>query len=147
MRLLQFLAFATIVMLSVGATDTRSEEAEGHCAGMFVVLTSADHRTQMFALDVAAHTAKGGKSVAILLCGPAGDLALRESHAAGSTTANMSPNLRLRQLMVDGVTVQVCPHYLSSPKAKRAGLTEGVSEAVMPTVAKRMMAQLRVLSF
>ena len=104
--------------------------------------------TQSMALVLSTQTVMQGKSVQILLCGPAGELALKNSPQVMMKPLNKSPQMMLADLIAKGVKVEVCPLYLPNSGKTEADLVKGVSVAKPPVVAKRLRADgLRLFTF
>jgi predicted peroxiredoxin len=88
------------------------------------------------------------KAIRILLCGPAGDLALREGEERIVQPINKSPQMLLRSLIERGVTVQICPLYLPNRGASADELIEGVTRAKPPLVAEQLLREgVRLFTF
>lgn len=123
-------------------------EAPDAAKGLFVVITAAEPMTQSMALVLSTQTVMQGKSVQILLCGPAGELALKNSPQVMMKPLNKSPQMMLADLIAKGVKVEVCPLYLPNSGKTEADLVKGVSVAKPPVVAKRLRADgLRLFTF
>jgi len=126
----------------------KTEAAVDNTKGLFVVITDADPMTQMMALVLSTQTVLQGKSVQILLCGPAGDLVLQKSREVMMKPLNKSPQMLLGDLMAKGVTVEVCPLYLPNKGKTEADLIKGVSVAKPPVVAQKLRAEgIRLFTF
>jgi len=106
--------------------------------GLFVVITEAEPMTQMMALVLSSQTVLQGKSLHILLCGPGGDLAMKNSPQVMMKPMNKSPQMLLQDLIAKGVKVEVCPLYLPNKGKAETDLINGVSVAKPPVVAKNL---------
>lgn len=108
--------------------------------GLNVLITSADAQTQMMAMVLSSSVLNDQKkAVNITLCGPAGNLALKDFTAAGvkkpdGTMAN--PKGALAGIMKAGAVVTVCPLFLPNAEKDATALVEGISVAKPPMVAK-----------
>ena len=103
--------------------------------GIFVVVTSPDPQTQLMAMVLSTQTLKKGKSVRVLLCSTGGDLALKSGKEVVLKPINKSPQMLLKNLINNGVTVQVCPLYLPNKEASLSDLITGVTQAKPPLIA------------
>lgn len=116
------------------------------------VVTSPDPQTQLMSMVLTMAAAQQGAEAHILLCGPAGDLALRdapESATAGQPPRDMSPQ-GLMQLIREntGATVEVCAIYLPGRGEDASALLDGIGVAEPGAMARQLMApDARVLSF
>jgi len=108
---------------------------------VFIALTTPDAQTQTMALVLATQINRQQKVDQILLCGPAGDLVLRNNENIVLKPINKSPQMLLKSLIESGVTVQVCPLYMPDKGVSGADLIDGVTEAKPPLVAERLLAR------
>jgi len=116
--------------------------------GLFVVITEAEPMTQMMALVLSTQTVVQGKSLHILLCGPGGDLAMKNSPQVMMMPMNQSPQMLLQDLIAKGVKVEVCPLYLPNKGKAATDLINGVSVAQPPVIAKQLREEgIRLLTF
>ena len=107
--------------------------------GMFVVVTSSDPQTQLMAMVLSTQTLKKEKYVRVLLCSSGGDLALKNGKEVILKPINKSPQMLLKDLINNGVTVQVCPLYLPNKEASLADLITGVTQAKPPLIAEALL--------
>jgi len=107
--------------------------------GMFVVVTSPDPQTQLMAMVLSTQAVKKDKYVRMLLCGPGGDLALQKGKEVILKPKNKSPQMLLRNLVKNGITVQVCPLYLPNKGASPSDLMNGVTQAKPPLIAEALL--------
>lgn len=119
---------------------------------LVTVVTAADAQTQLMALILTAQAAQQGAQTHVLLCGPAGDLALRdapESATAGQPPRGMSPQGLLLQIQkITGATVDVCAIYLPGRGADATALVDGVGVADPAAMATRLLdPSARALTF
>lgn len=127
------------------AQDAGSAGPETHPAptALFTIVTSADAQTQLMALTLTRASIETGMDARVLLCGPAGDLALADPPAAATAPqAPMggSPHGALATLIENGVTVQVCATYLPNSEHEPDDLLDGVGSARPPEIASVMAA-------
>ncbi|MGY6632247.1 MAG: DsrE family protein [Alkalilacustris sp.] len=126
---------AATVALSAGAAmadDTR----------LVTVVTSDNAQTQLMAMVLSTQAMEQGASLHMLLCGPGGDIALRdapESATAPQPPRDASPQGMMMALMERGATVEVCAIYLPGLGADQSVLVEGVGVAQPPAMAGAML--------
>ncbi|MGD8531289.1 MAG: DsrE family protein [Syntrophobacterales bacterium] len=128
-----------IVVLFIVVSLFGSAAAQGDVKGMFIVVTSPDPQTQMMAMVLATQIAMKGKKSQVLLCGFAGDLALKESTEVILKPNNKSPQMLMKNLIKLGVTVEVCALYLPNKGKAMADLVPGVSPAKPPAIAEALL--------
>ncbi|QBF30218.1 hypothetical protein [Thalassococcus sp. S3] len=133
------------------AVSTVSALAEAP-AKVVTVVTSPDPQTQLMSMVLTMQAAQQGAQAHILLCGPAGDLALRNappSATAGQPPRDMSPQGLMQMIREKtGATVEVCAIYLPGRGDDASVLLDGIGVAKPGEMAARLMApDARVLSF
>jgi predicted peroxiredoxin len=143
-----FRAAALAAMTGLAATAALAQEA----SKLVTVVTSPEPQTQLMAMVLTMQAAQQGAETHILLCGPAGDIALRdapESATAGQPPKDMSPQGLMQAIRQKaGATVEVCAIYLPGRGEDQSVLLEGVGVAAPDAMAARLMAaDTRVLSF
>jgi hypothetical protein len=83
---------------------------------LVTIITSPEPQTQLMALVLTFQAAQQGANAHIMLCGPAGDIALNdapESATAGQPPRDMSPQGLMQMIRAQtGATVEVCAIYL-----------------------------------
>ena len=126
--------------------------AEPPARGIVTLLTAPEPQTQLMAMVLTLQAVKQGAKGQVLLCGPAGDLALKDAPAAASAPQKpkgMSPQGLMRRLMEQtGTQVQVCAIYLPNKGLDASALIEGVTVAKPPAMAARLIADdVRIMSF
>ncbi len=118
---------------------------------LVTVLTAAEPQTQLMTMVLNMQSVKQGASVHILLCGPAGDLALKDAPApatAPQKPKGMSPQGLMQKVMAAGGTVEVCGLYLPNKGVGADALIDGVTPAKPPAMAARLLADdVRLMSF
>ena len=137
-RFLGGLLVALALTISTGAA-----KAADPVKSMLVILTSPETETQAMALVLANQAAKAGTPVNLLLCGPAGDIALRTPpDAAGKvvTPKGMTVLSLLGGLKAKGGKVDVCAIYLPNRKLGAEALAGGIGIAKPPVIAAEMTA-------
>lgn len=117
--------------------------------GLNVTVTSANQETQMMAMVLSVQTVKKHhKEVNMVLCGPAGDLALKTTKTQVFKPAGKSPTMLLKALLKMGASVSVCPLYLPNAGKTPQELIEGISIAKPPVVAGKLLdTDYRSLTF
>ncbi|HEY9039377.1 MAG TPA: hypothetical protein VIN05_10610 [Roseovarius sp.] len=143
MRILPILAVCTAAALPAAAQDRPGD--------LVTVITSENAQTRLMGMVLTMQSIKAGASAHMLLCGPGGDLALKDapnSATAAQPPMGMSPQGLMQQIMEAGGTVEVCAIYLPGKGADASALLDGITAAAPDAMAARLMApQTRVLSF
>ncbi|WP_223428671.1 hypothetical protein [Tateyamaria pelophila] len=123
-RLLTVVATTAAMSAPVAAQDERT---------MLSIVSTGDAQTQLMAMVLTLQTASQGVKPRILLCGPAGDIALADAPAAataGQPPRDASPQGLMRRLMDQAdATVEVCAIYLPGRGEDASVLIEGVGVA------------------
>jgi hypothetical protein len=140
------LALTALVML---AAPLRADDEH---QSLVTVVTSAEPQTQLMAMVLTMQAVKQGARGHVLLCGPGGDLALKEAPASATASQKpkgMSPQGLMRTIMEQTQTsVQVCALYLPNKGLDESALIDGVSVAAPPAMAKRLIADdTRIMGF
>ncbi|MEB8389185.1 hypothetical protein OO012_18305 [Rhodobacteraceae bacterium KMM 6894] len=147
MRLPSLLSLATVVALPFSTPALAQDTVDK----LVTVITSADAQTQLMGMVLTMQSVKAGASAHMLLCGPGGDLALKDapdSATAAQPPMGMSPQGLMQKIMEAGATVEVCAIYLPGKGADASVLLDNVGVAAPPAMAARLMdADARVLSF
>jgi len=147
------LALSLTVLFSFGATfNTVSAEpqvaSKSSNKGLFVIITSEDSMAQMMAMALSTQTLNQGRSVRVLLCGEAGNLALKGSKQTLFKPVNKSPQMLLKGLMAKGVKVEVCPLFLPNTGKQASDLIAGVTVAKPPVIAAAMAEEgIKLLTY
>ncbi len=94
---------------------------------------------------------KKGVGAHILLCGPGGDIALKnapDTVTAPQQPKGMSPQALMKKVMDMGGKVDVCALYLPNKATEKSALIDGVGVARPPVMAAELIAaDTAVLSF
>jgi predicted peroxiredoxin len=131
-------------LLAVPAFGSGSENSKN----LFVVVTTDDPVTQLMSMVLATQTMTKGATVDVLLCGQAGALAVSDSPEILLKPNDKSPQMLLKNLIENGVTVELCPPYLPNNGKTPADLIDGVSVAKPPLVADKLLHEdTRILSY
>lgn len=142
------LALAALAAASLTGPALAQEAPET----LVTILTAAEPQTQLMAMVLALQSAQQGATPHILLCGPAGDLALKEAPASATAPQppmGMSPQgLMSKIATLPGAKVEVCALYLPGKGAEAEVLLDGVTVAKPPAMAAAMIAPTaRVASY
>ncbi len=141
------LAAATLGLAALSTSPALAEEPPK----LVTILTSPDAQTQLMGMVLTMQSMQQGAEAYVLLCGPAGDLALKDAPAAATAPQKpkgMSPQGLMQNIMAGGATVEVCAIYLPNKGIEASALLEGVSAAKPPAVAARLLAdKTRIMSF
>ena len=135
------------------ATATLTAQAQAEAPETLVtILTAPEAQTQLMAMVLTMQAAQQGVTPHIMLCGPAGDLALKdapESATAGQPPKNMSPQGLMQAIMKQpGAKVEVCAIYLPGKGADPSVLLDGVGVAKPGEMAGAIIAEnTRVMSY
>ncbi len=119
---------------------------------LVTVLTAPEPQTQLMAMVLTMQAAQKGVTPHIMLCGPAGDLALKDapqSATAGQPPKNMSPQGLMQAIMKQpGAKVEVCAIYLPGKGADPSVLLDGVGVAKPGDMAGAILDEnARVMSY
>jgi intracellular sulfur oxidation DsrE/DsrF family protein len=125
------LLLPVLVALAFGASAQTQTET-------FFNVTNADNQAQGMAMVLANQMAEQKAAVRILLCGPAGQLALKSYEPAALKPRNVTPKQMMTALIKGGATVEVCALFLPNAEKTPADLIEGVTVAKPPEVAAYM---------
>ena len=122
------------VLLSLSLTATAQTQTEA-----FFNVTNADNQAQGMAMVLATQMLEQKVAVRVLLCGPAGQLALKSYEPAALKPRNVTPKQMMTGLIKGGATVEVCALFLPNADRTPADLVEGVAVAKPPEVAAFMV--------
>jgi len=119
---------------------------------LVTVLTAPEPQTQLMAMVLTMQAAQQGVTPHIMLCGPAGDLALKDapqSATAGQPPKDMSPQGLMQMIMKQpGAKVEVCAIYLPGKGADMSVLLDGVGVAKPGEMAGAILDEnARVMSY
>ncbi len=153
MRILPILAVCATAVAAAAlpaAAQQKSNKQMGPDT-LVTVITSENAQTQLMGMVLTMQSIKAGATAHMLLCGPGGDLALKdapESATAAQPPMGMSPQGLMQKIMEAGGTVEVCAIYLPGKGADASVLLDGITAAAPDAMAARLMApKTRVLSF
>jgi intracellular sulfur oxidation DsrE/DsrF family protein len=127
-------AFLLCTLLAASLSGMAQTQTE-----TFFNVTSADNQAQGMAMVLAGQMAEQKAAVRILLCGPAGQLALKAYEPAALKPRNVTPKQMMAGLIKGGATVEVCALFLPNADKTPADLIDGVTVAKPPEVAAYMV--------
>lgn len=119
---------------------------------LLTILTAPEPQTQLMAMVLTMNAIVAGAEAELLLCGPAGDIALKaapETATAGQPPKGASPQGLMQKMMAEaGLKVQVCAIYLPGKGADASVLVEGVTAAAPDAMGAAIVAPgTTVMSF
>ena len=130
-------------LLALGLALGTAAHAEGPNR-LVTILTAPEPQTQLMAMVLTMNAMAAGAEAELLLCGPAGDIALAEAPAsatAGQPPRDASPQGLMRMMMQkNGLKVQVCAIYLPGKGADASILLEGVTAAAPDAMGAAIVA-------
>ncbi|MCH8489166.1 MAG: DsrE family protein [Oceanicaulis sp.] len=146
------LALAAIPAVACASPDTEDAAAAEAPRQLVTIVTAADPQTQLMAMVLTAASVRQGAQAHVMLCGPGGDIALRDAPASatdGQAPRGASPQGLMQTLMSEhGVTVEVCAIYLPGLGADASVLLDGVTPASPDAMAQRLLSpDATVLTF
>jgi predicted peroxiredoxin len=142
-------AFKSVVLAAAMFAAIAAKADEN--PNIVTVVTSPEPQTQLMSMVLTMQAIQKGSKAHILLCGPGGDLALKNAPASATAPQKpkgMSPQGLMKKIMETGATVQVCALYLPNKDVGVEALIDGVTAAKPPVMADRLLADnTRILSF
>jgi predicted peroxiredoxin len=118
---------------------------------LVTILTSAEPQTQLMSMVLTMQALQQGSNTHILLCGPGGDLALKEPPASATAPQEpkgMSPQGLMQMIIAKGGKVDVCAIYLPNNGVGADALIDGVGSAKPQPMAEKLLADnVRIMSF
>jgi hypothetical protein len=133
-RSLALLAALSAAVLTAPAAAAASQK-------ILTLLSSGDPEAQAFSLILANEARGAGHAVDLVLCGPAGDIALKAAPAAATrpvTPTGMSVRALLEKLVSQDGKVELCAIYLPNRQLKPDAVIDAVSVGKPADVAARM---------
>ena len=144
--MLKSLTAAAIAIMTVTGAAMAEDKP-----GLVTILTAPEPQTQLMSMVLTVQSMQQGASAHILLCGPAGDLALKDAPASATAPQaprDMSPQGLMMKIIEAGATVEVCAIYLPNKGVGADALIDGVTAAEPPAMAARLLApNTRIMSF
>lgn len=137
---------ALFASLAFGTAAAAQEKPD-----LVTVLTAENPQTQLMSMVLTMQAVQQGSKAHVLLCGPGGDLALKDAPASATAPqqpAGMSPQGLMKKIIAAGVTVEVCAIYLPNKGVGPDALIENVMPAKPQAMAARLLApNARIMSF
>lgn len=128
-------AFLTLLLAWMVFPFSAPAQAADPVPPMFTVITSPDPQTRMMALVLTLQARKKGAETRVLLCGPAGRMALRDEPSPLLKPNDKSPKMLLQKLVTGGAKVDVCALFLPNAGLDASALIEGIGSARPPEIA------------
>lgn len=129
--------------LALGLALGTAAQAEGPNK-LVTILTAPEPQTQLMAMVLTMNAIAAGAEAEMLLCGPAGDIALKDAPAsatAGQPPRDASPQSLMKMMMEkNGLKVQVCAIYLPGKAADASILLDGVTPAAPDAMGAAIVA-------
>lgn len=130
-----------LAVSSASAEETRHIKVS--TPPLLVLVTSDNAQVQLMSMVLTMQSAQQGAATHVLLCGAAGDMALRDapnSVTAGQPPMNMSAQGLMKTVMEKTKTkVEVCAIYLPGKGLDQSALIDGVTAADPAAIAKLMI--------
>ncbi len=140
---------ATLVVAVAAAFAGQAMAQDGK--KLVTIVGTPEPQTQLMSMVLSMQALQQGASVYILLCGPGGDLALKDapdSATAPQKPRDMSPQGLMKKIMAEGGTVEVCAIYLPNKGMGQEALIDGIGVAKPPEMAARLLEDnARIMSF
>lgn len=134
--------FVAACVLSMGVALPAAADDQRN---LVTILTAPEPQTQLMAMVLTLNAVQQGATAQILLCGPAGDIALKdapETATAGQPPRDASPQGLMRMMMDQhNVKVEVCAIYLPGLGADASVLLDGVTPAAPDAAARAIIAE------
>lgn len=138
---------AAAIAVTAFSSTAQAEDAKS----LVTILTAAEPQTQLMAMVLTLQAAKQGAAPHMLLCGPAGDIALKdapETAIAGQPPKDKSPQGLMQMIQKQpGAKVEVCAIYLPGKGASPEVLIDGVGVAKPGEMAAAMLNADARMSF
>ena len=135
---------ALITFLAVSpASAQETRQIRKSVPPLLVLVTSDNAQVQLMSMVLTMQSAQQGAATRVLLCGAAGDMALRDapkSVTTGQPPMNMSAQGLMKTVMEKTDTkVEVCAIYLPGKALDQSALIDGVTAADPADIAKMMV--------
>ncbi len=135
-----------LAALAVGTAASADDKPD-----LVTILAADEPQTQLMSMVLTMQAIQQGSDAHVLLCGPAGDLALKEAPASATAPQKprgMSPQGLMQKIIETGAAVEVCAIYLPNKGVGPDALIDGVTAAKPPAMAARLLApNTRIMSF
>lgn len=141
------ITMAVLGLFAVGGVALARDDK----TNLMAIVSTDEPQTQLMAMILTMQSVEQGAAARVLLCGPGGDLALRDAPASATEPQQpkgMSPQGAMKKLMARGVPVEVCALYLPNAGLEASALVDGVTAARPPEMARHLLAEnVRLLNF
>lgn len=141
--LISALAAATTFLAAGSTSAEETRHIKVSTPPLLVIVTSDNPQVQLMSMVLTMQSAQQGSATRVLLCGAAGDMALRDapnSITAGQPPMNMSAQGLMKTVMEKTKTkVEVCAIYLPGKGLDESALIDGVTAADPAAIAKVMI--------
>ena len=144
---------AVATFLAVGSASAQETQSiKKSIPPLLVIVTSDNAQVQLMSMVLTMQAAQQGAATHVLLCGAAGDMALRDapkSVTTGQPPKNMSAQGLMKTVMEKTTTkVEVCAIYLPGKGLEQSALIDGVTVADPAAIAKMMINRdIKIASF
>ncbi len=149
-RTLMACALAVVTAVAGGFAGAAPAKADDD-VNLVTIVATAEPQTQLMSMVLSMQARMKGADVHVLLCGPGGDLALKEAPASATAPQKpkgMSPQGLMKMLMAKGATVEVCAIYLPNKGVGPEALIDGIGRAKPGPMAERLLEDdTRIMSF
>ena len=136
-------AAATFLAFNSASAAEETRTIKVSTPPLLVLVTSDNPQVQLMSMVLTMQSAQQGAAAHVLLCGGAGDMALRDapkSVTAGQPPLNMSAQGLMKKVMENTKTkVEVCAIYLPGKGLDQSALIDGVTAADPAAIAKMMI--------
>lgn len=136
-------AAATFLAVNSASAAEETRTIKVSTPPLLVLVTSDNPQVQLMSMVLTMQSAQQGAAAHVLLCGGAGDMALRdapESVTVGQPPLNMSAQGLMKKVMENTKTkVEVCAIYLPGKGLDQSALIDGVTAADPAAIAKMMI--------
>ena len=146
---MRFSKFLSATALALGVATAAQSDGPNK---LITILTAPEPQTQLMAMVLTMNAMAAGAEAEMLLCGPAGDIALREAPASATTgqpPKDASPQGLMKMMIAQkGLKVQVCAIYLPGLGKDASVLLDGITAAAPDAMGAAIVADdTTVMSF
>ena len=146
---MRFSKFLSATALALGVATAAQADGPNK---LITILTAPEPQTQLMAMVLTMNAMAAGAEAEMLLCGPAGDIALREAPASATTgqpPKDASPQGLMKMMIAQkGLKVQVCAIYLPGLGKDASVLLDGITAAAPDAMGAAIVADdTTVMSF
>lgn len=143
-RFVTKVALAGLLLSPLSSFASENEKVDN----LLVILTSGDALTQFMAMVLANQSQEKGAHVDVVLCGKAGELAIKGANEVKMKPKDISAGMLMSKLIKGGAKVELCPPYLPNSGKTKADLKESIEIAKPPMVADKILSKnTKILSY